>query len=209
MANTSRINGFRPVKHANGSPYNSQCNVYAVLASDATPLFVGDPVIQVGTGHTNGVPAVTKAAPGAGVIGVVVGILNPKVDPVSGTMTAGSIALDTPQYRAASTFGYVLVCDAPDVYYEVEASTTASAAFSFGVGDIARNADMLGTVTGSTTTGVSASVLDCSTLANGATLQWRVMGTVQRPDNEPTGNYTKVLVKVNNHQLGNSVNGVA
>lgn len=207
MANTSRINGFRPVKHATGAPYNGQANVYAVLASDGTALFVGDPVAQDTVAHTNGVPTVKKAAAGAPVIGVVVGILNAKVDPVSGTMTAGSIALDTPQYRPASTFQYVLVCDAPDVYYEVEASTTASAAYAFAVTEVGKNADML-VAAGSTTTGTSGSCLDMSTIANTASLQFRIMGTVQRPDNEPTGNYTKVLVKVNNHYLGNGAAGV-
>jgi hypothetical protein len=35
-----------------------------------------------------------------------------------------------------------------------------------------------------------------------ATLQWKVLGVVQRPDNEITGASTKVLVKINNAQLG-------
>jgi hypothetical protein len=208
MANTSRINGFRPVKHANGSPYNGQCNIYAVRAADGTALFVGDPVAQDTVGHTNGVPTVIRAAAGAPVIGVVVGILPAKFDPVGGTMSAGSITLDTPVYRPASTLQYVLVCDAPDVYYEVEASTTALAAYAFAVTDIGKNADFVATGSGSTTTGTSAAALDMSTAANTATLQFRVMGTVQRPDNEPTGNYTKVLAKVNNHYLANGAAGV-
>ena len=38
--------------------------------------------------------------------------------------------------------------------------------------------------------------------ANTATLQWKILGVVQRPDNEITGQYTKVLVKINNAQMG-------
>ncbi len=38
MANTSSINGFRPVKHLNGSPYNGQANIYYV-ASAADEIF--------------------------------------------------------------------------------------------------------------------------------------------------------------------------
>ena len=43
MANTSRINGFRPVKMLTGAPYNGQgtmCYVYSALAN----LGVGDVV---------------------------------------------------------------------------------------------------------------------------------------------------------------------
>jgi len=201
MANTSKIRGFIPVKHMTGAPFNGQCNIYAVLASDGTALFVGDPVKPDGNGHTNGIMSVTKATQGASVLGVVVGILPAKMDPVSGTMTAGSIPLDTPQYRPASTLQYVLVADAPDIVYEVEAVTGSNSAYSFAVADIGLNAD-LATVAGSTTTGTSAAALDMSTKATTATLQFKVLGTVNRVDNDSTGNNTKVWVKINNAVMG-------
>ena len=201
MPNTSRISGFRPVQSAIGGSHQGQGRIYAVLASDATALFVGDPVKLDGTGHTNGVASVTKATQGAPVLGVVVGILPTKMDPVSGSMTAGAITLDTPVFRAASTFQYVLVNDDPAQIYEVEAVTGANAASSFAVTSIGLNAD-LSTVAGSTTTGVSAAALDMSTAAATATLQFKIIGTVNRVDNEPTGNSTKVLVKINNATLG-------
>lgn len=202
MANTSRISGFRPVKSAMGGSHQGQGNVYAVLASDATALFVGDPVKLDGAGHTNGVASVTKATQGAAVLGVVVGILPTKMDPVSGAITAGSIALDTPVYRPASTFQYVLVNDDPAQVYEVEAVTGSNASYSFAVADIGLNAD-LSTVAGSTTSGTSAAALDMATKATTATLQFKVLGAVQRVDNEPTGASTKVLVKINNATFGN------
>jgi hypothetical protein len=124
------------------------------------------------------------------------------MDPVTGKMSAGSVSLDTPQYRAASTAAYVLVSDADDIVYEVEAVTGANASYSFAVADIGLNAD-LSTVAGSTTTGTSAAALDMATKATTATLQWKVLGAVQRVDNEPTGAATKVLVKINNAVLGN------
>lgn len=201
MANTSRISGFRPVNSAVGGAFQGQGRVYAVLASDATALFVGDPVKLDGAGHTNGMASVTKATAGASVLGVCVGVLPAKMDPVSGTMTAGAITLDTPVYRAASTLTYVLVNDDPMQIYEVEAVTGANAVYSFAVADIGLNAD-LATVAGSTTTGVSAAALDMATKATTATLQWKVIGTVNRVDNDATGNNTKVLVKINNAILG-------
>lgn len=200
MANTSRINGFRAVKHVNGSPYNGQCNIYATSAADGTAIFVGDPVKLAADANAQGVQIVTKATAGAAVLGVCVGVINTKLDPVAGSMTNGSIALDTPQYRPASTAQYILVCDAPDVLYEVEAATGSNAAYSFAVADVGLNADLT-TVAGSTTTGTSGAALNMATALSTATLQFKIMGVVQRPDNEIGGNYTKVLVKVNNAQL--------
>jgi hypothetical protein len=201
MANTSKIRGFIPVKHVNGSPYNGQSNIYATAAADGTALFVGDPVKLAADGNAQGIQLVTKATAGAAVLGVVVGVINTKLDPVAGTMSGGSISLDTPVYRPASTAQYVLVCDAPDVIYEVEAVTGSNASYSFAVADVGQNAD-LSTVAGSTVTGTSAAALDMATKNTTATLQWKVLGVVQRPDNEITGASTKVLVKINNAQLG-------
>lgn len=200
MANTSKIRGFIPVKHVNGSPYNGQSNIYYVPATDGTALFVGDPVKLAADGNTQGISQVTKATAGAAVLGVIVGVINTKLDPVTGNMSGGSIALDTPVYRPASVGQYVLVCDAPDVIYEVEAVTGSNASYSFAVADVGQNAD-LSTVAGSTTTGTSAAALNMATAAGTATLQWKILGVVQRPDNEITGNATKVLVKINNAQL--------
>lgn len=200
MANISKIRGFQPVKHVNGSPYNGQSNIYYVSASDNTALFVGDPVKLAADANAQGIQHVTKATAGAAVLGVVVGVINTKLDPVGGTMSGGSIALDTPVYRPASTGQYVLVCDSPDVVYEVEAVTGSNASYSFAVADVGLNAD-LSTVAGSTVTGTSAAALNMATAAASATLQWKILGVVQRPDNEITGANTKVLVKINNAQL--------
>ncbi len=200
MANTSKIRGFQPVKHVSGSPYNGQANIYYVPSSDGTALFVGDPVKLAADANAQGIQQVTKATQGAAVLGVIVGVINTKFDPVAGNMSAGSVALDTPVYRPASTGQYVLVCDSPDVIYEVEAVTGSNSAYAFAVADVGQNADT-STVAGSTTTGTSAAALDMATKAATATLQFKIMGVVQRPDNEITGNSTKVLVKINNAQL--------
>lgn len=200
MANTSKIRGFIPVKHVNGSPYNGQSNIYATAAADGTALFVGDPVKLAADGNAQGIQLVTKATAGAAALGVVVGVINTKLDPVAGTMSGGSISLDTPVYRPASTAQYVLVCDAPDVVYEVEAVTGSNASYSFAVADVGQNAD-LSTVAGSTVTGTSAAALDMATKNTTATLQWKILGVVQRPDNEITGASTKVQVKINNAQM--------
>ena len=49
MANINRPNGFRPVRHLNGSMYNGQGNLYYIPSSDANAYAVGDLVTLVGT----------------------------------------------------------------------------------------------------------------------------------------------------------------
>lgn len=52
MANVSRVNGFTPVQHLDGSPYNGQFRTYSVPASDGTALGVGDVVKLAADGTT-------------------------------------------------------------------------------------------------------------------------------------------------------------
>jgi hypothetical protein len=205
MANTSRIFGFKPVKHVTGAPYNGGGNIYQIPSTDANNTFVGDPVIFDGNASAGGVATVKKAAAGAAVLGVITGFINVKQDPVAGTLTSGSIALDTPQYRVASTAQYCLVEDAPDVVYEVE-QTTGGSAYTYLLADVGLNADAYYGGTGSTTTGTSAVSLDMATKAATATLQFKILGTVQRPDNSSvsgTDTAVHVLAKINNSTFGN------
>lgn len=205
MANTSRIRGFFPVKHVTGAPYNGGGNIYQIPATDAVNTFVGDPVVLEGNASVGGVATVKKAAAGAPVLGVVTGFINVKQDPVAGTLTSGSIALDTPQYRAASVAQYCLVEDAPDVVYEVE-QTTGGSVYTYLLADVGLNADAYYGGTGSLTSGVSAVSLDMATKNTTATLQFKILGAVQRVDNETlTGvsQSVKVLAKINAASLGN------
>ncbi len=89
MANTSKINGFRPVKHVTGAPYNGQANIYGVASGDSTALFVGDVVKLAADGNAAGIQYVTAHAAGVAgtgqpALGVVVGVINTKLDPVDG-----------------------------------------------------------------------------------------------------------------------------
>ena len=203
MANTSKINGFRPVKHVTGAPYNGQANIYGVASGDSTALFVGDVVKLAADGNAAGIQYVTAHAAGTAgtgqpALGVVVGIINTKLDPVEGRMSAGTISLDTPVYRPGSVEQYVLVADSPDLIFEVEA-TAAGSAYSFAVADIGQNANIFAG-SGSTSTGNSAHSLNMSDKGTAATLPFKIVGVSKKIDNEVTGNYTKVLVQINNHQ---------
>jgi len=204
MANTSRISGFRPVKHITGAPYNGQANIYEVPAGETVPVFVGDLVKLSDSAATAGVPAVeavvaasSQITSGA-IVGAVVGVLNAKMDPLDGTMTAGSIALDTPQYRAASTKQYVLVADAPDLVFEAEADAAVAAAsvgLNVGIGASAHTTPL---ITGASPMYVYSTTAPTTT----STLPLQIVGVVKRVDNEINAAYNKVLVRINVHAFG-------
>ena len=205
MANTSRVNGFKPVKHLTGAPYNGQANIYEVPAGETIPVFVGDLVVLSGSAATGPYPAVeapvTAAATSGAFVGAVVGIINTKFDPVSGSMTTGSVSLDTPQYRAASTKTYVLVADSPDLIFEAEADgAVAAASIGLNVGVV--EGDGTASV-GSTTTGASGMQVDASSVATTSTLPLQIVGYPNRVDNEINATYNKVYVRINTHAFGN------
>lgn len=181
MANTDAPRGLRPVRHSNGSPYNGAVNRYYVPSSDGTAIFIGDAVKSAGSADANGVASVAQAAAGDAIRGVVVG-----VEPV----TDESLI-----YRAASTERYLLVADAPDLIFEIQEDSVGGA---LAVTAIGNNADLV-VAAGSTFTGLSGMELDSST-ATTSTAQLRILGLVQRPDNE-VGSNAKLEVMINEHEL--------
>lgn len=192
MPNVSRINGFRVVGHLNGSKFNGQSKMYFVSAA-ADEMLAGDVVKLGGSADANGIPSVDLAAAGDVPMGIVLSVINPKLDP-AGKMSTGSILLDLPTVTqiASGAAGYVLVADAPDVVLEVEASGTTIAA------DVGLNASHANAARDATTRTSPAS-LDGATKAVTATLNFQILGLVQRVDNE-LGAAAKVLVRFNRHQ---------
>lgn len=181
MANADRVNGGRPVKHLDGSPYNGAANRYYVPSSDSTAIFVGDAVKSAGSADANGVASVAQAAAGDAIRGWVVG-----VEPVTDESTI---------YRAASTERYVFVADAPDLVVEIQEDSVGGALAATSVG---LNADLV-VGSGDTASGRSGMELDSSTAAT-TSAQLRIIGFAQRADNE-IGTNAKVLVVANEHEL--------
>lgn len=203
MANISRT-GFKPVKHLSGAPYNGQANIYEVPAGEAIPVFVGDLVVLSNSAATSHYPAVeapvAAAAATGDYVGVVVGVLNSKFDPVEGKMSTGSVSLDTPVYRPASTKQFVLVADSPDLIFEAQADEAvplASIGLNAGVVEGTGAASL-----GSTSTGVSGMQIDGSSAAATATLPLQIVGSVNRVDNETNATGNKFLVRINTHAFG-------
>lgn len=183
MANVNRVNGARPVKHLDGSPYNGAVNRYYLPAGDATATFVGDFVKSGGTADADGVPTIAQAAAG---------------DPIRGVIVAFEPDPDNlgRNYRPASTARYALVADAPDLVFEIQEDAVGGALAITAVGN---NADIV-VGSGNTTSGASGMQLDTSDIKT-ATAQLRILGFVQDPKNEVGVANAKVLVSINEHEL--------
>lgn len=181
MANANAPTGLTPKRLRNGSPWMGPARRYYHPATDATALFIGDPVIIAGSADGDGTPTVTRAtAAGAGrITGVVVGF-----EP--------SAAINAAGYGAASTGFYVLVCDDPNVLYEIQEDSVGGALAATSVG---LNADLIA-ASGSSATKQSGFMLDSSTAATTATLQLRIVQLEQRADNV-IGDNAKWLVAIN------------
>lgn len=189
MANVNKPKGLTPVSYLNGSPWNGQARRYFATAP-AAGLFVGDPVTLSGTGDASGVAGVVIGVAGSAIIGVVVGIL-----PVSAgvSQVAGSLDL-TSRSLAANATGYILVADDPNLLFEIQDGMTAT---FVQVTDIGSNINFL---IAAGATAYSDSGTTTSAAVTGATTSnLKIMGMVQREDNQVGVQYQKLLVKINNH----------
>ena len=194
MASVSRANGFRPVKTVLGAAYNGQANVYFVPSSDSTVIMVGDAVKLAGDARAaTGAPTVTRAGATDVPVGIVVGILFTGVGDLTNMPPVND--LNTPVYRRASTDRYLLVCDYPNVVYEVQYAGTSVAAATI-TANVGLNGQFT-TTAGSTTSGASGMQLDSSGLATTATLPLKIVGFPNRPDNIPGDTYFSYFVKLN------------
>lgn len=209
MANISRINGLRPVKHLDGSPWNGQLNRYYVAAADTNPIFQGDLVTLAATTDTQGQTVISGVPAIGGTQGVakyVVGTSTVAVGVACG-FAINPLNLNTPQYRAASTATYVLVADAPDTVYEVQSSVTPTPTDLNG-NAVITDANVPTPTALSLATGQSG--IQVSAYNNTATSILKVMGARQQVDNDITSANYKVLVMINNHQYsgGTGTTGV-
>jgi hypothetical protein len=183
MANTNTVFGARYLQDPWGGSASGKLKPYTVLASDTTPLFVGDFVKLVGgaalsndqSGKDH--PIVTQAAAGDIVVGWVEGF---GVDPDNLTKI----------YRPASILQTAWVHVNPYAFLIIQSTGLGSAA------DIGKNADIV-VAAGSTFTGLSGMQLDHASLST-------VNGQLKIVDVDPDplaefGAYTKFVCMVNEH----------
>lgn len=192
MPNVSRVAGLRPVRRMAGGAANFQLEPFSVLAADATALFVGDVVKSAGTADANGVQAVTRVTGNTDQpLGVIVG------------MVPDYSNLNTAMYRAASTARSLFVYADPDAVYEIQANAATALA------DVGLNVGLTFTA-GSTTTGLSGMQADMATKNTTATLPLKIVGVVQRADQDMADSANwKLLVTLNTNAFSGSTVGVA
>ncbi len=199
MANVSRPFGFKPVKHLSGAPYNGQANLYEIAAGDGTATFIGDMMMASDQAVTDRYPTAERLAASGE---VTAGNTYPLLGPVVG-FVIDPTALNTPQYRVASTKRLCLIADATDLIFEVQDGATVA----FPIASIGLNTGVQCTA-GSTTSGASNMTTGVTAATTTNTLPLRVVGIVDSPDNTPAAAYQKLLVMINTHQYAPSIAGV-
>ncbi len=192
MANTNVPTGLNPVRYLSGAPYNGAVNIYSVAAGYGTAIYIGDPVVDIGTTQLSDLYGYTKDVQLAATTDVITGV-------VVGVMAD---TRDSLIYRAASTLRYLLVADDPNLLFEAQEATGGGlAAADLGL-NISFNAG-----TPSTVTGRSGLTLKTDTEAVGNTLALKLVGIVNRPDNA-AGDSAKWLVRINRHRYVDQLAGV-
>lgn len=201
MANINQPKGFVPSRYLNGSPYNGASNLYCVPSTDGSQFNLGDPVKSAAGGDANGVPYMQKAAGTDAVRGVIVGILPMGYNTPS--LVGTNLDLTVQNIPATKLRDYyILVADDPNLLFEVMddgASALTSAACN-------KNASF--TVANPTAPAQnSASVLGTATVNTTNTLNLRIMGLVQKPNNV-YGKNALWLVRWNLHEFQFGTAGV-
>lgn len=189
MANVDRPNGFKPVRYLDGSPYTG---AFIKMLSPTDNLFIGDFVEPTATGRASGDGAyqeVGRAETGDPIVGVVVG------------WEANPTALGNLYHAASATYA-VYVAPATGLVLEGQTNDAGLAA-----ADVGLNVDFV-VAAGSTTTGASNMEVNGTTEATTATLDLRIVGLVDTPDNDITAANMKVLVSVNRSWYANQIAGV-
>lgn len=198
MANVNKAFGLRPLAKL-GSNYNSDGDTqYKIASGTATAIFQGDTVtFGVSGGVSTGF--IVKHTPGdPNILGVFLGCSY--TDPTSkkpvwrnyypGSITASDIV--------------AFVVDDPNAQFLVQASGVA------GVTAIGQNANLVQTVAGNTTTGVSGLELDTGSLAAASALNVKVVGVTTDPSNSDlTAAYADLIVIINEHLYRGPTAGVS
>lgn len=189
MANVNRPGGLKPVRHLNGMPWNGKARMYSIAAGYAVNMFVGDAVISGGSANASGkYPTVQCAIAGGNIRGVAIAFSDQPFIAVNQDNLNQA-------YHAASTAGYCLVVDDPNVIFEIQEDNVANDIDADMVG---LNTDLVATA-GSTTTGQSAMELDSSGTGTAAA-QLRILGLSNKEDND-LGTHAKWDVLINEHEL--------
>lgn len=196
MANVSRVRGFVPVRHLDGSPWNGQTETFLVDSGDGTAMFIGDAVKLAGSAgvagqvvfgqNVEGMATITRCASGsseAALVGVVIGF---SPDP-NNLMK---------KHRAASESRLAYVVTDPTVVFEIQEDGVGGNVVAADIG----LAGVFTVTAGSTVTGLSGMAYDSSQTTGTGTFPLKLIGLSRRADNAfglSTTDLAKVEVVLN------------
>ncbi len=201
MANANIARGLIPYRRTTGEPYNGAANIYYVPAAFGTAIYVGDPIhIVTATADLQGIPGVGIPTQGNGTDTPITtyGLIGAMVGIVSGGEPVIPVTRDLPVYHPASTAGYILVSDDPDMLYMIQENGNMGTGAAGSVAGPGKNVDLV-SGTGSTVTGYSGWQIGSASLSVNA-LQMRVIRLLEQADNA-LGTNAKWLCRINQNQL--------
>lgn len=196
MANPNTPRGLVPVMHFDGRHYNASGSLYWIPASNASNIFIGDPVIVTGNGDANGVPSIQLAT--AGTSNYITGVIQSIVPGGGPNLPELAITRDMPVYVPSGVGIYVNVCDDPTVLFEIQEDSVGGALTATAC---SANGNLV-SGSGNAQYGTSGWQLQSSSVATTNTLQLRIIRAVQRTDNL-LGVNAKWLTKINLHTSSN------
>lgn len=190
MANVDKAFGLRPLGNLSATGAQKQY-AYEIADNQSGAIFQGD-LVTLSGGYVVKYDSTLHTS----ALGVLNGVFY--VDPTSGKPTfknyyPGSVNITAGVITAE-------VVDDPNQLFLIQADEDVVQA------DIGLNANIAYTA-GSTTTGLSGTELDSSTVANTAGLVLKIVGFYNAPNNERATNHVDVVVKINTHLYGST--GVA
>jgi hypothetical protein len=206
MANVNKPTGFSPVGNLLGGKWNEQGRVYAIPTSDTTNSYaIGDCVMSASGSDSNGIRNIQKwggaTTTSALPLGIIVGIR--VADP--GVSLVGTTLDLTQTYIPAGTrtnVRYVYVVDDPFVLFEAQFDATGATQAQLSLNTAV-------TISAANQTSLAPSAPFSDMVLTGpavtATLPIRLLGAVQRADNQVTSAaspYVRVLCKFNYHEYG-------
>ena len=202
MANTNGAFGLRPIAKMGQSTNSTGASEYRIAAGNTNAIYQGTPVIPLAAGV---IDVVGAAAGGTvGLLGVFWGC-----EYVSSTTGKKVFSNQWPGSGADTNFPVkAFVYDDPAQMFVIATSNVVVAANTEAEvrAAIFANANFALATSGVTTTGISSATLDLNTIATTNTLNLRIMGIQEDPENADfTVAGIPVIVRLNNHF--NSPNG--
>ena len=202
MANTNGAFGLRPIGKVGQNTNSTGATEYRIAAGNTNAIYQGSPVIPLAAGVIDIVGAASGGT--VGLLGVFAGC-----EYVSSTTGETIFSNSWPGSGADSNFPVkAFVYDDPMQQFVIATSNVVAAANTEAEvrAAIFANADMALATGGTAATGLSTASLDLNTIATTNTLNLRIMGIQEDPDNADfTVAGIPVIVRLNNHF--NSANG--